>query len=389
MKALLLSISLILSYSALHAQLNNTSSSNLGSMTLGNGNGTLHQFAGAQQGSDGTGQSQGGFGILSGTNQISPIIWMYEYGDRNAFQIRKKKYNQTVQTGPTLFHVGVNGNIGVGTDNPSQKLSVNGNLGFNSEYNRIVFPEKLGYAGGITGDDGQYKRLTLYHGHSIALQTGSNDRNHANTRLYVNNAGNIGIGTTSPAEKLDVAGKIQTDYLRVNAVTASEGGEITLDGPAGYNDWRIDNYNGRFRLHHSGINQLIVLANGNVGIGTITTGNHKLAVEGTIGAREVKVETAVWPDYVFKDDYKLRSLEEVEQHIDQNGHLPEIPTEADVTENGILLGEMNAKLLQKIEELTLYMIDVNHQMKAHNEEIYHLKQENLALKKVLISKNIL
>ncbi len=59
-------------------------------------------------------------------------------------------------------------------------------------------------------------------------------------------------------------------------------------------------------------------------------------------------------DFVFENDYELRTLEEVEQHINEKGRLPEIPSETEVTENGINLGEMNAKLLQKIEELTLY-----------------------------------
>lgn len=98
---------------------------------------------------------------------------------------------------------------------------------------------------------------------------------------------------------------------------------------------------------------------GNVGIGTTITGPHKLAVEGSIGAREVKVTATGWPDYVFKNNYNLPTLEEVEKHINEKGHLENIPSEEEVLKNGISLGEMNAKLLQKIEELTLYMIDVS------------------------------
>ena len=72
--------------------------------------------------------------------------------------------------------------------------------------------------------------------------------------------------------------------------------------------------------------------NGQLGIGTTSTGSHKLAVEGSIGAREIKVEASGWPDFVFEKDYELRTLEEVEEHIKENGHLPEIPSEAEVTE---------------------------------------------------------
>jgi hypothetical protein len=126
---------------------------------------------------------------------------------------------------------------------------------------------------------------------------------------------------------------------------------------------------------HSFIDALTILNNGNIGLGTSSTGNHRLAVEGSIGAREIKVESSGWSDFVFEKEYELLTLEEVEQHINENGHLPEIPSEAEVTENGINLGEMNAKLLQKIEELTLYMIDINKQVQQLTLENQELKEK--------------
>ncbi|UOY06584.1 hypothetical protein L0P88_22005 [Muricauda sp. SCSIO 64092] len=119
---------------------------------------------------------------------------------------------------------------------------------------------------------------------------------------------------------------------------------------------------------------------GQVGIGTATTGSHKLAVEGSIGAREIKVEASGWSDFVFEKDYELRTLEEVEEHITEKGHLPEIPSEAEVTENGINLGEMNAKLLQKIEELTLYLIEQNKRMNQLEVKNAELEKEISTLK---------
>lgn len=112
------------------------------------------------------------------------------------------------------------------------------------------------------------------------------------------------------------------------------------------------------------INDLSV--NGNVGIGTLDTQGHKLAVNGTICAKEIKVESN-WADFVFKKDYNLPTLEEVEAHIKDKGHLPGVPSESEVAKEGINVGETNALLLQKIEELTLYIIEMK-------KEINELKQ---------------
>jgi hypothetical protein len=101
-----------------------------------------------------------------------------------------------------------------------------------------------------------------------------------------------------------------------------------------------------------------VAPNGNVIIGTNVSNGYKLAVEGTIGAREVNVNALTWSDYVFAPEYKLPSLTEVERFIKQNNHLPDVPTAKEVEEKGVNVGEMNALLLKKIEEMTLYMIEM-------------------------------
>ena len=101
----------------------------------------------------------------------------------------------------------------------------------------------------------------------------------------------------------------------------------------------------------------MVNGGGNVGIGLLDPGANKLAVNGNIKAREVKVTLAGWSDFVFEDDYDLPTLEEVEKYIKTHRHLPEIPSAKEVEENGVELGKMDSKLLQKIEELTLYIID--------------------------------
>lgn len=108
-------------------------------------------------------------------------------------------------------------------------------------------------------------------------------------------------------------------------------------------------------------NDDLIYNGGNVGIGSSPAAGWKLSVNGKIRAKEVKVETG-WADFVFEKDYELPSLSEVEAHIKSKGHLQDIPTAKEVAENGINLGEIQARLLQKIEELTLYTIEQEKQL---------------------------
>ena len=109
----------------------------------------------------------------------------------------------------------------------------------------------------------------------------------------------------------------------------------------------------------NGTNGIFVAQNGNVRIGAGTASPTKtLEVNGTIRSKEVLVEVANWSDFVFDKDYDLRTLKEVESYIKENGHLPDVPSAEEVKTNGVEVGEMNAILLQKIEELTLYIIEL-------------------------------
>ncbi|GGE17900.1 hypothetical protein [Sphingobacterium cellulitidis] len=119
---------------------------------------------------------------------------------------------------------------------------------------------------------------------------------------------------------------------------------------------------------------LMVAFNGNVGIGT-TSHTAKLAVNGLVRAKETKVEAAPWPDYVFDEQYKLVSLEEIRHYINQHGHLPEVPTAKEVAHQGIELGKMNALLLKKIEELTLHPLKKEEQLRDQSKAIEDLSIE--------------
>ena len=110
---------------------------------------------------------------------------------------------------------------------------------------------------------------------------------------------------------------------------------------------------------------------GNFGIGT-TTPQYLLSVKGTVGAEEFIVTNTGWSDYVFQPGYRLRPLSEVDAYIQANHHLPDIPSEAEVKEKGVSVGEMQSKLLAKVEELTLHMIQAeerNNRLEEQNQEL--------------------
>jgi hypothetical protein len=115
-----------------------------------------------------------------------------------------------------------------------------------------------------------------------------------------------------------------------------------------------------------------------------TTPDAKLAVNGTMHSKEVRVDLDKWPDYVFKKEYNLPTLKEVERFINEKGHLKDIPNQEEVLKSGSNLGEMNAKLLQKIEELTLYMIQQENKIKKVEEENNSFK---LVLNELVLNKN--
>ncbi|NAY93420.1 hypothetical protein GTQ34_16030 [Muricauda sp. JGD-17] len=187
----------------------------------------------------------------------------------------------------------------------------------------------------------------------------------------------VGIGTASPTSELEIKSPLNNHAeLHINS-SSDDGVSIIRFQDAGTSTWGfLANYpgSGKFSLYNYQLtsNAFVFDSNGNMGIGTANPGAYRLAVNGSIRAKEIKVETG-WADYVFKEGYDLPTLEEVEKHIKEKGHLMNIPSAKEVEENGIQLGEMNRLLLEKIEELTLYLITQDKAIKTLQEENQVLK----------------
>ncbi|HEY2580426.1 MAG TPA: hypothetical protein VGI43_01390 [Mucilaginibacter sp.] len=122
-------------------------------------------------------------------------------------------------------------------------------------------------------------------------------------------------------------------------------------------------------------------ASGNIAVNSINPNGYKLAVKGTIHAQQVNVDMNNWADYVFDKDYPLPSLTDIKTYIDQNHHLPEIPSAQQVEKEGLNLGEMNKVLVKKVEELTLYLIEEDKEIKVQDAQFNDQQKIDQTLRK--------
>jgi hypothetical protein len=244
------------------------------------------------------------------------------------------------------------GNIGIGTTSPISALTV--------KHASTYAPSLTSNASAIANFTAGAGGVDLAMGYDPSglnawwMQTRNNLADGYSYPLTLNPlGGNVGIGTTSPATKLEVSGAFRSTD---EAGLPSSGRGIEISYQTSSDRGRIIAYDRSANLYKP-LNleaSAYYFQNGNVGIGT-TNPTEKLSVNGKIRAKEVIVDTG-WSDYVFAKDYKLASLSEVEQHIQQQGHLPGVPSAAEVAEKGVSVGDMQAVLLAKIEELTLHQI---------------------------------
>lgn len=190
--------------------------------------------------------------------------------------------------------------------------------------------------------------------------------------LTVNKSGNIGIGTPEPEELLELRSSSPVQSFHQPNVASYKIGVAQGVFKIASMDNGFGGHTGAFQNNRSQV--LAFTSTGAVGIGT-TSPDAKLTVKGKIHAEEVKIDLNVpAPDYVFEKGYDLKSLKEIEHYITKNKHLPEVPSAKEFKEKGLDVGEMQMKLLQKIEELTLLLIEQNKKMELMDSELKSLKR---------------
>jgi hypothetical protein len=298
--------------------------------------------------------------------------YTYDIGRDNVSGYLKFTANEGTNAYGFIFN---NGKVGIGTSTPGQSLGLIGNILLQSGDGKIGFTNDivnfyLGYQDNTHGIVGH-----SYYGWEFNGDTGIG--------LRVKGDGNVGIGTSTPSDKLDVNGNIgigytgwQTGQFASSYSSPDEGITYTAKGHTGgwygVHDF-FTTYNGGSPVF------AMRIKNGNVGIGT-TSPQNKLDVNGTIRAKEIIATLDGWSDYVFDDFYKLLPLGELEKYITAKNKLPEVPSEKEVIKDGVSLGEMNSLLLKKIEELTLYLIELNKKSDTQSSEIELLRHEIRLLK---------
>jgi len=277
--------------------------------------------------------------------------------------------------------------VGIGITSPTERLHINSGA--------------LKIGNGTSATDRAQNLLKF--GDNSYVQIGEWEANNTlsfKANNYNFTSGNVGIGVTNPQYKLDVNGKMFLHTVDVadgmyRSFLQWEAHRLIMGVPAGTYAYTLvdlipggvsqDSLYSQLRLYTSTAQDVQTpkicfntmlhcwfLNTGNVGIGT-STPQYKLDVKGTIRANEIIVNTS-GADFVFEQGYNLRPLSEVKTYIQQNRHLPEIPSATDMQENGVSLDKLTVQLLQKVEELTLYIIEQDKRIQElENQQINNQK----------------
>jgi len=296
------------------------------------------------------------------------------------------------KNGPkTLLTLKGAGNVGIGTDTPNSTLTIRsgstgvsihpgtspyfGTLAFNREAGTGAIFDPSGKAFQINNGGGdQNLHVQVYNGDGNLVTD--------NSLVISGTNGNVGVGVSSPSSKLDVNGVFHVVSPAFSEYNGGQGTYIGWNKSGGGGEVNFVNSIGggtisgfAFDDTSDGIsfNRLMTIhGNGNVGIGT-NNPQDKLTVAGKIGACEIRVTTNAGADFVFEPDYQLTELAELEKFVKAHKHLPEIPTAKQMVKDGVNLGELNIKLLQKVEELTLHLIEKEKQLRDQGDKVFKLE----------------
>ncbi|MDP4276591.1 MAG: hypothetical protein Q8914_03055 [Bacteroidota bacterium] len=302
------------------------------------------------------------------------------------------------------------GLVGVGTSSPTQALTVTGNLSISpsgttrdEKYNGSLIITKPSSA------SGQYINLiqagiipwsigTVYNAGSFAIGISKiTDSEFRNPFFVITPEGKVGINDSIPRARLHINNGNNSDAAILATTTAGNNLVVSSLNPdtqwgtvfkISHEFYNFDRRNGYIAFHRggdtyggfldfgtNGLSRVTINQDGKVGIGT-SNPSYLLDVKGTIRATEVRVVSVDnFADFVFDKNYELPKLANVGDYIQTNGHLPNIPSAKEVKENGVDLAEMQVKLLQKVEELTLYALDQQKRIEKQQERIDKLEKE--------------
>lgn len=307
------------------------------------------------------------------------------------------------------------GHVGIGLDNPESMLHVSeGDI-------RLYRPGRLIFGDNVSAfssDDGVWIQNSKSYGFPTPEPFGLSFYTANTERMKIDSLGFVGIGTDAPEYKLHVnSGTIYANgsgsffeglkvnntsgrsviQLLGNGTLGPHSAELVMWDNAKSRQWSlIHNDNSAFSIHSyssttgyrypfqvrwgAPTNSFFIASNGNVGVGT-SAPQSELAVNGEIQCKEIEVTLSGWPDYVFLKDYKLMPLSGLDSFLQVNTHLPGVPSQEEVLNDGVKLGEINAILLEKIEELTLYIIEINNKQNELQESYEQLQKQVLLNKK--------
>lgn len=268
--------------------------------------------------------------------------------------------NSTNTTGNLFFQtklidrmmIDENGQVGIGTGSPSSALTINGadpviqlrNGEVDKGFIQLV-NDNIRIGTNVSNDFG-----------SFVVRTNGSDR------MFVNYKGQVGVNVvpndfnTSLSVGEDANGNVGVELVQNNV----RRGMFNYNGVNTF----LTSSTGNLYLYRNSMDPIVLYADGNFTIGGHDKAlGYRLSIHGkTIATEFTALAYASWPDYVFADGYKLRPLAEVKKFIDENKHLPNIPSAAQIEKEGIQLGDMSTRLMEKVEELTLYILDLQAQI---------------------------